>query len=384
MRFDSTDLMTLLRLFGHATDEHSPRQIERIEKTKPHDKNVVIRFAFLKNKYALLIDSAAEDDEHYIHEQVSDPARSLSYTLIENPQGEGLTTYAMPYRAKECYLLYMAPTQMRLDVAMVEKFGDQSRSMYQKMITQGYVLVNGKIQLQPKFAVEKEDDITITVDNSRPAAVSCEVLYEDEHVLVINKPVGMLTHAKGALQEEFTAADLVKPHTAYKQDTNRPGIVHRLDRATSGVLLMVKTAEAAKKIQHQFSERTVKKIYHAVVTGVPDPAEARIDLPIERNPLSPSTFRVGPNGKSAQTVYATESTNQQRSMVRLQPATGRTHQLRVHMHYIGTPIVGDSVYGAEPAERMYLHASSLEVTLPGGIRKKFDAPLPPEFNAALS
>lgn len=384
MRFDSTDMLALLRLFGHASDEHSPRQIERIEKSKPHEKNVLIRFAFLKNHYAVLLDSAAEDDEHYIHEQVTDTARSRSYTLVENPQGEGMTTYAIPYRAKECYLLFSTPSHVRLDIALVERFGTESRSTYQKMIATGKVRVNGEVQLHPKLPVEEKDHISIDETKTLINEVSCEVLYEDEHVMVINKPVGVLTHAKGALQEEFTAADMVKRSTKYKQNTNRPGIIHRLDRATSGVLLMVKTEEAAKKIQHQFSERTVKKVYHAILTGTPKQAQALIDLPIERNPLAPSTFRVGPNGKSAQTAYEVETSMQHHAMVKLQPKTGRTHQLRVHMQYIGTPIMGDTVYGTEHAERMFLHASSLEVTLPGGVRKIFTAPLPDQFTELVS
>lgn len=384
MRFDSSDLLTLLRMFKHAGDEHAPRQVERIEKSKPHEKNVLIRFQFGKNLYALLIDSAAEDDVQYIHEQVTDTARSIEYSLIENPQGEGLTTYAMPYRAKECYLLFRAPTHVRLDVAMTERLGEHSRSTYQKMISAGQVQVNGSTQTLAKFPVSESDTISVQQQAHVVKKHAYDTLYEDEHVLVINKPIGMLTHSKGALSEEFSAADCIKPYTTYKTETNRPGIVHRLDRATSGVLVMVKTEEAAKKIQQQFSERTVKKIYHAVVTGVPTPSKAMIDLPIERNPNAPSTFRVGPNGKPAQTVYEVISTNEAHTLVELRPRTGRTHQLRVHMQYINTPILGDAVYGTESAERMYLHASSLELTLPGGLRKVFNAPLPDVFNALFS
>jgi 23S rRNA pseudouridine1911/1915/1917 synthase len=371
-------------MFKHAGDEHAPRQVERIEKSKPHEKNVLIRFQFGKNLYALLIDSAAEDDVQYIHEQVTDTARSIEYSLIENPQGEGLTTYAMPYRAKECYLLFRAPTHVRLDVAMTERLGEHSRSTYQKMISAGQVQVNGSTQTLAKFPVSESDTISVQQQAHVVTKHAYDTLYEDEHVLVINKPIGMLTHSKGALNEEFSAADCIKPYTTYKTETNRPGIVHRLDRATSGVLVMVKTAEAAKKIQQQFSERTVKKTYHAVVTGVPTPSKAMIDLPIERNPNAPSTFRVGPSGKPAQTVYEVISTNEAHTLVELRPRTGRTHQLRVHMQYINTPILGDAVYGTESAERMYLHASSLELTLPGGLRKVFNAPLPDVFSALFS
>lgn len=384
MKFDSSDLIALLRLFHQAGDEHMPRHIERIEKLKPHDKNVLIRFMFGKKHYAVLIDSAAEDDEPYIHEQVTDTARSRAYQLLPNPDDNGLTTYAMPYRGKECYLLYSEPAQTRLDVALVERFGKESRSTYQKIIDAGRVSVNGVVQASHKFAVHKEDHIEITdavaVEGSQQ---TYEVLYEDASVLVINKPVGMLTHAKGELNDEFTAADIIRPYTTYKTDTNRPGIVHRLDRDTSGVLVMVKTEEAARKIQQQFSDRRVKKVYYAVVSGAPRQPEAFIDVPIERNPNAPSTFRAGANGKSAQTTYKVIKQNDTHSLLELRPKTGRTHQLRVHMQYISTPIIGDRVYGVEKAERMYLHAHSLELTLPGGERKVFEAPLPPEFEECV-
>jgi 23S rRNA pseudouridine1911/1915/1917 synthase len=379
MRFDSSDLMAILRLFGLAHEDNMPRQIERIEKSKPHDKNVLIRFAFGKQKYAVLIDSAAEDDEDYIYEQAVEQGIPHQYELVANPNSSELMTYGMPYRGKECYLMRDQPTHIRLDIAMVERFGEQSRSTYQKHIAAGQVHVNGAVQTSPKYPVSASDTIEFTEVEQSFSMLPYEVIYEDEHVLVINKPAGMLTHAKGAIAEEFTAADIIKPLTQYKQDTNRPGIVHRLDRDTSGVLLMVKTEAAAAKIQHQFSDRTTKKQYIALTSGEPKQPSAVIDLPIERNPNAPSTFRVGPNGKTAQTTYEVLQTNHAHSLIKLRPKTGRTHQLRVHMQYIGCPIVGDKVYGVEVGERMYLHAASLEVTLPGGERRVFEAPLPPEF-----
>ena len=384
MRFDSSDIIAILRLFNRAGEEHMPRHVDRIEKTKPHDKNVLIRFTFGKNRYAILIDSAAEDDEHYIHEQATDVARSLTYDVVENPNSDGMTTYAMPYRGKECYLLFSQPTEIRLDIALVERFGEESRSTYQKMIDAGRVIVNGEPQMSHRYPVSKQDTIDILEDTYVHTEMPFDVLYEDEHVLVINKPVGMLTHAKGVITDEFTAADIIKPKTSYKSETNRPGIVHRLDRATSGVLLMVKTDEAAQKIQQQFSSRSVKKIYTAVLSGTPKQPKALIDLPIERNPNAPSTFRVGPNGKHAETAYEVTDSNESHTLVTLRPKTGRTHQLRVHMQYIGTPILGDTIYGTEQAGRMYLHATSLELTLPGGVRRTFEAPLPPEFKELLA
>lgn len=384
MKFDSSDLVAILRLFHEVGDEVMPRHIERIAKSKPHDKNVAIRFAVGKKHYVVLIDSAAEDDEDYIYDMVEESGVVHHYELLPLPDDSSLTTYALPYRAKEIYLLRDAPQTKRLDQALVEQFGDESRSTYQKRITRGEVLVNGEVQASTKYAVKATDTITLNTPDVAYDTPDIEVLYEDDDVLVINKPVGLLTHAKGAMVEEFTASDLVKPKTSYKSDTNRPGIVHRLDRATSGVLLMVKNDDAAALIAKQFTNRTTKKEYAAVVSGIPEPARAKIYLPIGRNPNMPSTFRVDAGGKSAETVYEVVESSSTRSLVTLKPRTGRTHQLRVHMAYLGTPILGDNVYGTEIASRMYLHAHKLEVTLPGGVRKVFEAPVPAEFHEALA
>ena len=253
------------------------------------------------------------------------------------------------------------------------------------MITAGQILVDGKIAKNAKQLVGIESNVKIESKQQKFTPIKYETIYEDDDIIVINKPAGMLTHAKGVIAEEFTAADIVKPITNYKADTNRPGIIHRLDRNTSGVLLMVKNSDAASKIQKQFSQRTIKKTYYAIVCGIPDQHKAFIDLPIERNPSRPSTFRVGANGKSAQTSYEVERSiiKKNISLIKLQPKTGRTHQLRVHMQYLNTPILGDLVYGGKPAERMFLHAESLEVTLLSGERKLFKAPLPDEFNQLM-
>lgn len=384
MKFDSSDIMALLRLFNQANHDNTPRQIERIEKTKPHDKNVLIRFTFGKKKFAALLDTAADDDEEYIYEQALEPGVGHSYKLLTNPLADDTTSYSMLFKGKVCYLLLDEPQERRLDIVMTERFADESRSTYQKYIANGNVTVNGTVQTSAKFGIKETDTIELALDDQSYTAPEFETIYEDEHVLVINKPSGMLTHAKGAVVEEFTAADIIKPNTEYNSTTNRPGIVHRLDRDTSGILLMVKTDEAARKIQQQFSNRTVKKEYIAVVSGAPKEPKALLDLPIERNPTAPSTFRVGVNGKPAQTTYHVIQSDDRHSLMRLLPRTGRTHQLRVHMQYIGVPIVGDVVYGGESAKRMLLHAQSLELTLPGGVRKVFSTPAPAEFEELVS
>jgi 23S rRNA pseudouridine1911/1915/1917 synthase len=274
---------------------------------------------------------------------------------------------------------------MRLDAYVAQSWPEQSRSTWQKLIEAGHVSVNGTVQTSVKFDLGEDDyvdarqpDIPDHSDSTLP------VLYEDDNVIVIDKPLGVLTHSKGALNDEFTVAEFVRAKTSYKQDTNRPGIIHRLDRATSGVIICVKNEETASYLSKQFSERTTKKQYAAVVSGIPHESEALIDLPIARNPNAQSTFRVDPSGKSAETYFKIIDHSDTHSLLQLNPKTGRTHQLRVHMAYIKTPIVGDTIYGSEPADRMYLHAEQLEITLPGGNRRTFVSPVPASFKSMVS
>ncbi len=270
---------------------------------------------------------------------------------------------------------------MRLDAYMAEYWPENSRSTWQKYIKAGYVLVNGEVETSGKRILEEDDEVTQKVpEKPSHTAEELPVIYQDDNVIVINKPVGVLTHSKGAMNDEFTVADFFKRFSSYHTDTNRPGIVHRLDRDTSGVLIGALNDDTAKLLQRQFSDRKVHKTYIAVVDGTPKMHEAMIDLPIGRNPKSPSQFRVDPNGKHAQTTYKVMASNGKYSLIELQPLTGRTHQLRVHMAHIGTPIHGDRVYGKE-ADRLYLHAAKLEITIPDGQRMVFAADVPPEFAA---
>lgn len=143
-------------------------------------------------------------------------------------------------------------------------------------------------------------------------------------------------------------------------------------------MIGARNLETAILLQKQFSDRKVKKVYYAILSGIPKLVKANVDLPIGRNPSSPSTFRVDSNGKSAVTKYEVIASNEKYSLVKLQPQTGRTHQLRVHMKYLNTPILGDKVYG-KPADRLYLHAFSLEITIPNSERKVFISPVSDEF-----
>lgn len=271
---------------------------------------------------------------------------------------------------------------MRLDVYVAQYWPEYSRSVWQKYIVAGYVQVNGAVQTSTKYTLDEDDEVTVHIPDAPDfSGQTLPVVYEDDFVVVINKPTGILTHAKGAVAEEFTVADFVKARMSEPEETNRPGIVHRLDRDTSGVMIAAKDSATKHLLQKQFQDRKAHKTYLAIVDGRPKVDAATLDLPIERNPKRPSEHRVGVNGKSASTRYEVVASNGRYSLVRLYPETGRTHQLRVHMAYIGTPIVGDKLYGKEksPIGRLCLHAESLEITIPTSRRETFSADPPQDF-----
>ncbi len=270
----------------------------------------------------------------------------------------------------------------RVDNVIHELRPDLTRSMASKLIKMGKVTINTKIVTKPSQKVKINDKIIVDYDENEydpNLEIDIPVIYEDDEVVVINKPLGLLSHAKGNFNKEPTVETWVKSRIKNIEGP-RAGIVHRLDRATSGVMILAKTLNAQKKLSKQFANRKVKKTYIAVVDGHLKENEALIDLPIERNPKKPQTFRVGINGKSAQTNYKVLKHNDKYTLVELKPTTGRTHQLRVHLNYLLHPIAGDIIYEGSKQDRMYLHALSLELTLPNSERRTFEAKLPSEFN----
>lgn len=270
---------------------------------------------------------------------------------------------------------------VRADIFVASRYPEFTRSSLELLFDKGLVAVNGKTA---KRAHKVQPDDKVVVDEqylkTEPPKIKLPIIYEDKDVLVIDKPAGTLTHSKGALNFEATVASFIKDKLDEEiKHGNRAGIVHRLDRATSGVIIVAKNYETLKKLQKQFSQRKAKKSYLAVVEGVPSPETAIIDAPIARNPAKPQTFRVSGSGRGAVTQYQLVRTlkkgSRVYSLIELIPKTGRTHQLRVHMAYIKHPIVGDPVYGHNGNDLM-LHAGSLEITLPNGERKTFHSPLP--------
>lgn len=274
---------------------------------------------------------------------------------------------------------------IRLDQYVVNEVPSISRSFARKLVEQGLVKINGKVIKKLSTKVKEHDRVEITYNAEDPVIteeINLPVLYEDDDCVVIAKPAGILSHSKGSFNPEPTVASWLS-NRIVDIPGDRAGIVHRLDRGTSGVMICAKTEAAQKWLQYQFSSRKVKKTYVAVISGHLKEMEAVIDMPIERNPKKPQTFRVGINGKSALTGYKVLDESDKYSLVELKPLTGRTHQLRVHLSNLGHPIVGDAFYNGAKGDRMYLHATSLELTLLSKERKLFEAKLPVAFTNIL-
>ena len=278
-------------------------------------------------------------------------------------------------------VIYKTSQEERLDKFLSTINPKFSRSDITKFINSGQIKVNNRIG-KPSTKLKPGDNLSYPdklFKINLPTTIDLPVIYEDLFCLVIDKPSGILTHAKGSLNNEPSVASFIRPKIDPSLIGNRAGIVHRLDRATSGLIVVAKTSFAQQYLQRQFAKRQVKKSYYAIVEGSLDKSKAVIDMPIERNPKHPSTFRVGPNGKPAVTYYQVIASNKSYSLLELKPETGRTHQLRVHLKAIKHPIVGDSIYGGKPTSRLMLHAFKLSFILPDIGRKEFISALPEDF-----
>ena len=279
-------------------------------------------------------------------------------------------------------LSFDSDESLRLDKYLSLAHPDFSRSSIAKLIDQGRVEVNAKAA-KPATVLHCGDKTAYAPDLftiKAPPKVRLKVIYEDDFCIVVDKPSGMITHAKGMLSDEASVASFIAGRIDSSLSGNRAGIVHRLDRGTSGVMIAAKTDPAQKYLQRQFAKHQAKKSYAAIVQAGLTRPMAQINMAIERNPKQPATFRTGANGKTALTQYELLSQNDRYTLLKLTPETGRTHQLRVHLRAIGHPIVGDTIYGGEPAGRLMLHAYSLSVILPDKGRVTFTSRLPEVFS----
>jgi 23S rRNA pseudouridine1911/1915/1917 synthase len=298
--------------------------------------------------------------------------------------------------------------ERRIDKYLHGRFGDFSRVMIQEIIKAGGVKVNGK-RVKPSFKLSAGDKIDLLLPEPPskeilPEDIPLDIIYEDEDVIVLNKQADLIVHPA----RSNTHGTLVNALAFYSDKLSsglgefRPGIVHRLDRDTTGVMVVTKNDSAQWKIAKQFEHRQIEKTYLAVVHGTPDLTADRISAPLGMHPRIREKYAIRPEiGKEAITFYEVVESFRGFSLVRLNPKTGRTHQIRVHLSYIKHPIVGDDMYGGkvvypwqladtEPAaqdpviDRCALHASTLEFKHPTrGKMVKFEAPLPEDMQNLL-
>ncbi len=262
---------------------------------------------------------------------------------------------------------------LRLDILLAKRFPRYSRSYFQYLIEKHLVLIDGepiKKRFKPKSGAEIEIEFALTPEiELKPENIPLSILYEDEFFLAVDKSPNMVVHpGAGNWSGTFVNALLHYCKHLPGNDTLRPGIVHRLDKETSGVLLAAKTEEAHQRLVELFASRRIKKRYFAICIG--NAQTGWLDWPIGRHPLKRKEMAVVSSGKAAKTYRETIAYNKEFSFVHLYPETGRTHQLRVHLKANGTPILGDSVYGNSAINkkngviRQLLHAQSLNFVHP--------------------
>jgi 23S rRNA pseudouridine1911/1915/1917 synthase len=285
--------------------------------------------------------------------------------------------------------------RLRLDQFLARELPKFSRSRLQTLIRNANVKLNGA-PARPRDLVRTGDRIEVNepppekIDN-RPEAIPLDVLYEDGDLIVINKPAGLVVHP-GAGHREHTLVNALLHHFPKLSGIGgkeRPGIVHRLDKDTSGCLVVAKTDEAHRGLATQFAERTVEKIYLALAAGKLRKTAGIIEEKIGRHPVHRQRMSVeSKRGRAAKTEYRVLSSSERFSLVECSLHSGRTHQIRVHLHHLGHPVMGDKLYGAKFAKnflRQMLHAWKLAFQHPHtGQWKKFDARVPEDFCRAAS
>ena len=286
----------------------------------------------------------------------------------------------------------------RLDLWLTGQLPDFSRSRWQKLISQGQVQIHSQICTDKKYRLKSGDRVFVSIPSPTtldliPESIPLEILYEDEHLIIVNKPAGMVVHpSAGHATGTLVHALLAHCPLSSIGGVQRPGIVHRLDKDTTGAMVVAKTDFAHQHLQHQLQVRTAKREYLGVVYGLPKVDEGTIDLPIGRHPIDRqknAIIAVEKGGRSAVTHWRIEERFRGFSLLRFQLETGRTHQIRVHSTKMGYPIVGDAVYGGGQSVGVNLpgqalHARKLELIHPEtGERVSVIAPIPAHFEKLL-
>src|SRR5262245_42975900 len=285
--------------------------------------------------------------------------------------------------------------RMRLDLFLVKSLPDFSRSRIQRLIRAGFVRVDGETT-RPHQSVQSGDEIEVTEPppekiRTEPEAIPLTILYEDDDLIVINKAAGMTVHP-GAGQHEHTLVNALLHHCSTLSGIGgkeRPGIVHRLDKETSGCLVVAKNDLAHRELSKQFTSRTVEKIYLALVAGKLRQAKGMIENKIGRHPVHRQRMSVSsPRGRVAKTEYHVLHSSEQVSLIECKLHSGRTHQILAHLHHLSNPVLGDKIYAPRFANgfpRQMLHAWKLGFRhARTGQWKMFQAPLPDDVKRAIA
>ncbi|MFH1837159.1 MAG: RluA family pseudouridine synthase [Candidatus Omnitrophota bacterium] len=281
----------------------------------------------------------------------------------------------------------------RIDKVIADVLGKEYSRTYAKLlIDKELVKVNGEA-VKPRHITHENDIVNITLPDPEthealPEKIPIEILYEDEHIIVVNKSAGIVVHP-GSGNRTGTLVNALLYHCKKLADTGdvlRPGIVHRLDKDTSGVIVIAKNEKALRSLSRQFHERTIKKTYVALVKGKVELDNGIIDVPIGRDKSDRKKMSIDlSGGKEAYTLYHVIKRYKGFTSIRLEPKTGRTHQIRVHMKHIGHPLLGDLKYGnPQGMERHALHAESLKFEHPvTGKLMEFEVPIPEDMKKAM-
>lgn len=285
----------------------------------------------------------------------------------------------------------------RLDKFLVNCLPEFSRARLQDLIRDGMVQVNGRPAVKGGQMLERPAEVMVLIppplrSSLEAETLPLEIIFENDDLMVVNKPAGMVVHP-AAGHASGTLVNAALGHTPDLEGIGgeqRPGVVHRLDKDTSGLILLAKNERAHRWLQDQFRLRKVEKIYLALVDGHPPTPTGRIEAPIGRDPKQRKLMAVvqAAKGREAISEYRTLESFPQHSLVEVHPITGRTHQIRLHMAFIGCPVSGDRIYGRSqaslPLKRHFLHAQRLAIRLPGDeLPRTFQAALPGELKDVL-
>mgnify|MGYP006277771165 FL=1 len=300
-------------------------------------------------------------------------------------------------RDQQHSFLYQGEKEQRLDVVLTGMLEDLSRTRVQGLIKDGHVRVNGSTVRKKAEVIAPGAELQIRIPAAEPSElqpepIPLEILFENQDLLVVNKPAGMVVHP-GAGHSSGTLVNAALAHAPDIEGVGgvkRPGLVHRLDQETSGLILLAKNDRAHHFLQDQFRGREVDKYYLALVDGQPPTTRGRIEVAVGRDPRHRQRMAAVPDeiGKRAVSEYHTVKTFQNHTLLEVQILTGRTHQIRVHLAFLDCPVVGDTTYGRNTPSlslgRHFLHAARLGIMIPDEEEKRwFEAPLPSDLQDVL-